>query len=172
MAVSPSGDPPDEAQAIDATCTIRLPDTATVLVHDTTETVMWRRFTKVPPSTGTESAKRSLQRFVAVQWKDGVIRRKVRFRDFELTGAELAEAASSVVGGGNNRFVSHVSQPQDDPEWVNPGNLLPVRDVRCSLPELTFGLLPRSAKRRHSRLINRDFAKALYGMCFEAPQDL
>jgi len=44
MAVSPSGDPPDEAQAIDATCTIRLPDTATVPVHGSTETVMWRRF--------------------------------------------------------------------------------------------------------------------------------
>ncbi len=35
-------------QAIDATCTIRLPDTATVLVHVTTETAMWRRFTRVP----------------------------------------------------------------------------------------------------------------------------
>ncbi|MET0530019.1 MAG: hypothetical protein ABW003_17065, partial [Microvirga sp.] len=33
--------------------------------------------------------------------------------------AELAQAASSVVGGGNNRSVSHVSQPQDGPEWVN-----------------------------------------------------
>ena len=33
--------------------------------------------------------------------------------------AELAEAVSSVVGGGNNRSVSHVSQPQDGPEWVN-----------------------------------------------------
>jgi hypothetical protein len=32
--------------------------------------------------------------------------------------AELAEAVSSVVGGGNNRSVSHVSQPQDGPEWV------------------------------------------------------
>jgi hypothetical protein len=64
-----------------------LPDTATVLVHDSTETVMWRRFTRVPPSTGTGSAKRSLQRSVAVQWKDGVIRRKVRFRDSEPTGA-------------------------------------------------------------------------------------
>src|SRR5918994_5858822 len=84
MAASPSGDPPDEAQAIDATCTIRLPDTTTVLVHDSTETVMWRRFTRVPPSTGTGSAKRSLQRSVAVRWKDGVIRRKVRFRDFEF----------------------------------------------------------------------------------------
>jgi hypothetical protein len=32
--------------------------------------------------------------------------------------AELAEAVSSVVGGGNNRSVSHVSQPQNGPEWV------------------------------------------------------
>jgi len=87
MAVSPSGDPPDEAQAIDATRTIRLPDTATVPVHDTTETVMRRRFTRVPPSTGTGFAKRSLQRSVVVRWKDGVLRRKVRFRDFEPTGA-------------------------------------------------------------------------------------
>jgi hypothetical protein len=55
MAVSPSGDPPDEAQAIDATCTIRLPDTATVLVHDTTERFMWRRVTRVPPSTESVS---------------------------------------------------------------------------------------------------------------------
>jgi hypothetical protein len=39
------------------------------------------------PSTGTGSAKRSLQRSVTVRWKDGVIRRKVRFRDFEPTGA-------------------------------------------------------------------------------------
>jgi hypothetical protein len=86
MAASPSGDPPDEAQAIDATCTIRLRNIAPVLVHDSTGTVMWRRFARVPPSPGTGFAKRSLQRSVAVQWKDGVIRRKVRFRDFELTG--------------------------------------------------------------------------------------
>ncbi|WP_210346510.1 hypothetical protein, partial [Microvirga aerilata] len=32
--------------------------------------------------------------------------------------AELAEAVSSVIAGGNNRSVSHVSQPQDGPEWV------------------------------------------------------
>jgi hypothetical protein len=87
MAVSPSGDPPDEAQAIDATCTIRLPVTATVLAHDTTEPGMWRRFAREPPSTGTGSAKWSVQGSVAVQWKDGVIRRKIRFQDFEPTGA-------------------------------------------------------------------------------------
>jgi hypothetical protein len=33
--------------------------------------------------------------------------------------AELVEAVSSVVRGGNNCSVSHVSQPQDGPEWVN-----------------------------------------------------
>jgi hypothetical protein len=64
------------------------------------------------------------------------------------------------------------SGEREGPLWVNSRNLRFARNVPCSLPELTFGLLPRSAKRRHSRLINRDFAKALYGMCFEAPQDL
>ena len=44
--------------------------------------------------------------------------------------AELAEAVSSVVGGGNNRSVSHVSQPQDGPEWVRNRDTLRFLNVR------------------------------------------
>jgi len=32
------------------------------------------------------------------------------------------------------------------PQWVNSRILLPARNVRCSLPELPFGLLPRGAR--------------------------
>src|SRR4051812_39315227 len=118
MAVSPSGDPPDESQPIDATCTIRLPDPATVLVHDTTETVMWRRFTGGPRSIETGSARRSLQRPV-------VVKRDVQFRDFEPTGALNLPKRFPVAGVGNNRSVSRVSQHQDGPEWVTSRPSLP-----------------------------------------------
>jgi hypothetical protein len=41
--------------------------------------------------------------------------------------------------------VRHVFQLQDGPEWVNPGNSLPLRSVRGYLREQTFGLLPGRA---------------------------
>ncbi len=89
---------------------MRLPDTATVLVHDTTDRIMWRRVTRVPPSTGTGSAKPPLQRVCC-----GPMEGRRHSMEGPFSGlrthwrAEPAEAASSVVGGGNSRSVSHVS---------------------------------------------------------------
>ncbi len=53
--------------------------------------------------------------------------------------AELAEVVSSVVGGGNNRSVSHVSQPQDGPEWVNLSPQMELREGRLAAPLQKYG---------------------------------
>jgi hypothetical protein len=132
--------------------TAQLPGTATVPAHDTTETVMGRRFDRAAftkngireaatakvcsdPMVGRRHPKVGPFLGLRTDWRD-----------------ELAEAASSVVGGGNNRCVSHVSQPQDGPERVSEPPTLVQRSAQTLRAGMSItSTIAEAALRQHGK---------------------